>query len=472
MNNQEIVSKLWKLCDVLRDDGITFHQYVTELTYILFLKMAKETETEEQIPVQYRWDQLLKPKGIELKKFYNELLNHLGEDTKGRVREIYSGASSNIDEPKNLEKLITSIDALDWYSAKEEGLGNLYEGLLEKNANEKKSGAGQYFTPRVLIDVMTKLVDPKPGERCNDPACGTFGFMIAADRHVKDQTNDLFALSPELQEFQRKQAFSGSELVHETHRLALMNAMLHDIEGPIMLGDTLSNQGKSMKDYDVVLTNPPFGTKKGGERATRDDFTYPTSNKQLNFLQHIYRSLKANNEARAAVVLPDNVLFADGDGASIRNDLMDKCNLHTILRLPTGIFYAQGVKTNVLFFTRGKTDKDNTKEVWFYDLRTNMSSFGKTKPLKVEHFDAFISAYNAEDRHKVQDERWNVFTREQIRAKNNSLDMGLIRDGSVRDYEDLPDPIGSGEQVVAQLEEAVDLILGVVKELKSLEVSR
>lgn len=471
MNNQEIVSKLWNLCNVLRDDGITYHQYVTELTYILFLKMAKETETEKEIPEQYRWDRLLKPKGIELKKFYKELLNHLGENTKGRVREIYAGASSNIDEPKNLEKLITSIDALDWYSAKEEGLGNLYEGLLEKNANEKKSGAGQYFTPRVLIDVMTKLIAPQPGERCNDPACGTFGFMIAADRYVKDQTDNLFALSPELQEFQRKQAFSGSELVHETHRLALMNAMLHDIEGPIMLGDTLSNLGKSMKDFDVVLTNPPFGTKKGGERATRDDFTYPTSNKQLNFLQHIYRSLKANEKARAAVVLPDNVLFADGDGASIRNDLMDKCNLHTILRLPTGIFYAQGVKTNVLFFTRGKTDKDNTKEVWFYDLRTNMSSFGKTKPLKPEHFNAFIAAYTAEDRHKVQDERWNVFTREQIRAKNNSLDLGLIRDESVLDYDDLPDPIESGEQVVAQLEEAVDLIMSVVKELKSLEVS-
>lgn len=472
MNNQEIVSKLWNLCNVLRDDGITYHQYVTELTYILFLKMAKETGTEKEIPEQYRWDKLLNPKGIELKKFYKELLNHLGENSVGRVREIYAGASSNIDEPKNLEKIITSIDALDWYSAKEEGLGNLYEGLLEKNANEKKSGAGQYFTPRVLIDVMTKLIAPQPGERCNDPACGTFGFMIAADRYVKDQTDELFALSPEIQEFQRKQAFSGSELVHETHRLALMNAMLHDIEGPIMLGDTLSNLGKSMKDFDVVLTNPPFGTKKGGERATRDDFTYPTSNKQLNFLQHIYRSLKSNGKARAAVVLPDNVLFADGDGASIRNDLMDKCNLHTILRLPTGIFYAQGVKTNVLFFTRGEADKGNTQKVWFYDLRTNMPNFGKTNPLKMEHFDAFITAYTAEDRHKVQDERWNVFTREQIREKSNSLDLGLIRDESVLDYDDLPDPIESGEEVIAQLEEAVDLIMSVVKELKSLEVSR
>ena len=468
MNNQEIVSKLWNLCNVLRDDGITYHQYVTELTYILFLKMAKETGTDGQIPENYRWDKLIKPKGVELKRFYKDLLSHLGENCTGRVREIYAGASSNIEEPKNLEKIITSIDALDWYSAKEEGLGNLYEGLLEKNANEKKSGAGQYFTPRVLIDVMTKLIAPQAGELCNDPACGTYGFMIAADRFVKDHTDNLFSLSLEQQEFQRKKAFTGCELVHETHRLALMNAMLHDIEGEILLADTLSNNGKAMKNFDVVLTNPPFGTKKGGERATRDDFTYPTSNKQLNFLQHIYRSLKTNGKARAAVVLPDNVLFADGDGASIRKDLMDKCNLHTVLRLPTGIFYAQGVKTNVLFFTRGNTEKDNTKEVWFYDLRTNMQNFGKTNPLKPEHFDEFIKAYTAEDRSKIQDERWNVFTRKKIEDRNNSLDLGLIRDDSVLDYEDLQDPIESGEVIVAQLEEAVDLLMSVVKELKSL----
>lgn len=471
MTNQEIVSKLWNLCNVLRDDGITYHQYVTELTYILFLKMAKETGTESQIPEAYRWDKLMEPKGIELKRFYKNLLAHLGENSTGRVREIYQGAISNIDEPKNLEKIIKSIDALDWYSAKEEGFGNLYEGLLEKNANEKKSGAGQYFTPRVLIDVMTKLIAPQAGELCNDPACGTFGFMIAADRYVKDRTDDLFDLSIEQQEFQKKNAFSGCELVHETHRLALMNAMLHDIEGPILLGDTLSNMGKKMNDFDVVLTNPPFGTKKGGERATRDDFTYPTSNKQLNFLQHIYRSLKANGKARAAVVLPDNVLFADGDGASIRKDLMDKCNLHTILRLPTGIFYAQGVKTNVLFFTRGTTEKDNTKEVWFYDLRTNMPSFGKTNPLKLEHFTDFINAYTAQDRSKVQDERWSFFTRQQIEEKGNSLDLGLIRDENVLDYDDLPDPVESGEEVIGQLEEAVDLLMGVVKELKSLGVN-
>ena len=467
MNNQEIVAKLWNLCNVLRDDGITYHQYVTELTYILFLKMTKETGTDKQIPVSYRWDVFAKKQGIELRRFYNELLSHLGENCTGRIREIYSGARTNIDEPKNLEKIIASIDALDWYSAKEEGLGNLYEGLLEKNANEKKSGAGQYFTPRVLINVMVELIAPKIGDRCNDPACGTFGFMIAADRYLKKKTDNYFDLPLEQQVFQKKQAFTGCELVHDTHRLSLMNAMLHAIEGEVMLADTLSNQGKRMSNFDVVLTNPPFGTKKGGERATRDDLTFPTSNKQLNFLQHIYRSLKRNGKARAAVVLPDNVLFADGDGAKIRTDLMDKCKLHTVLRLPTGIFYAQGVKTNVLFFTRGTTEKGNTKEVWFYDLRTNMPSFGKTSPLKREHFNAFVKAYTAKDRAAVKDERWNCFTREQIAAKNNSLDLGLIRDDSILDYDDLQDPAESGEEIVAQLKEATDLIKSVVKELRS-----
>lgn len=462
MTTQEIV---WNLCNVLRDDGITYHQYVTELTYILFLKMAKETGAESQIPAAYRWDQLTAKSGIELKKFYKELLTYLGENCTGRVREIYQGSATNIDEPKNLEKIITTIDGLDWYSAREEGLGNLYEGLLEKNANEKKSGAGQYFTPRALIDVMTRLMKPQPGERCNDPACGTFGFMIAAHRYVKEHTDDFYDLDADQAKFEREEAFTGCELVHDTHRLALMNAMLHDIDGQILLADTLSNQGKSLHDFDLVLTNPPFGTKKGGERATRDDFTFPTSNKQLNFLQHIYRSLKTNGKARAAVVLPDIP-----SETIILGDLMDKCNLHTVLRLPTGIFYAQGVKTNVLFFTRGKTDKGNTSEVWIYDMRTNMPSFGKTTPLKQEHFDGFIAAYTAKDRRSVNDERWNVFTRAEIEAKGNVFDCGLIEDESLMKYEDLPEPLESAEEAVATLEEAVDLLMSVAKELKALEV--
>lgn len=463
MNNQEIVAKLWNLSNVLRDDGITYHQYVTELTYILFLKMAKETGTEDSISAEYRWDELRTKSGIELKRFYRDLLQHLGEDATGRVQEIYAGSSTNIDEPKNLEKIIKSIDALDWYSAREEGLGNLYEGLLEKNANEKNSGAGQYFTPRVLIDVMVRLVDPQPGELCNDPACGTFGFMIAASEHVRANTDNLFDLDADQAEFQVKKAFTGVELVHDTHRLALMNAMLHGIEAPIILGDTLSPLGKSLKGYDVVLTNPPFGTKKGGERATRDDLTFPTSNKQLNFLQHIYRSLKSGG--RAAVVLPDNVLFADGDGRRIREDLMDKCNLHTILRLPTGIFYAQGVKTNVLFFERGHTDKGNTDDVWFYDLRTSMPSFGKRTPLTTSHFAGFEAAYTAADRAAIDDERWSYFTRDEIREKDDTLDLGLMRAENEQIDWTTYDPAEQVIEAADLLEEAVDLLRSLAADL-------
>ncbi len=467
MSTQDIVQKLWNLCNVLRDDGITYHQYVTELTYILFLKMANETGAEKDIPEEYRWETLTKKSGIDLKKHYKNLLSKLGETSVGRVSQIYANASSSIEEPKNLEKIITEIDKLDWYEAREEGLGDLYEGLLEKNASEKKSGAGQYFTPRVLIDVMTELIKPELGDLCFDPACGTFGFMIAANNYVKSKNNDYFGLEERKQDFQINKAFNGVELVHETHRLALMNAYLHKVNGNIVLGDSLTQSAKGLKNFDVILTNPPFGTKKGGERATRDDISFQTSNKQLNFLQVIYRSLKADGKARCAVVLPDNVLFAGGDGVSVRRELMEFCNLHTILRLPTGIFYAQGVKTNVLFFTRGKTEKGNTTEVAFYDLRTNMDSFGKTRTLRHEDFAEFIEGYN--DLTKRTGERWSKFTREEIETTyGDSLDLGLIKDDSIIDADELPDPIESGEEAIAQLEEAVDLLKSVVRELKAL----
>lgn len=466
MSTQDIVQKLWNLCNVLRDDGITYHQYVTELTYILFLKMAQETGAEKEIPAEYRWDTLTNKSGIELKKHYYDLLDKLGEST-GRVGQIYANASSSIEEPKNLEKLIKEINKLDWYEAKEEGLGDLYEGLLEKNASEKKSGAGQYFTPRVLIDVMTSLIKPQLGELCFDPACGTFGFMIAANSYIREH-NNMYALTDRQSDFQLNRAFNGIELVHETHRLALMNAYLHNVNANIVLGDSLSQNAKSLKGYDVILTNPPFGTKKGGERATRDDISFQTSNKQLNFLQVIYRSLKADGKARCAVVLPDNVLFAAGDGVNVRRELMDFCNLHTILRLPTGIFYAQGVKTNVLFFTRGKTEKENTTEVAFYDMRTNMDSFGKTRTLTKQDFAEFVEGY--ENAEKRTGERWSKFAREQIEKEHgDSLDLGLIRDDSIKDYEDLKDPIESGEEMIANLEQAIDLIKSVTKELKALE---
>lgn len=477
MKTSEIVQKLWNLCNVLRDDGITYQDYVTELTYILFLKMAKETQTEKNIPVGYRWDNLLDKSGLELQNFYNKLLSVLGgkDDESGNskvivpqdVKEIYKGAVSQIKEPKNLEKIIKDIDDLDWFSAKDEGLGDLYEGLLEKNANEKKSGAGQYFTPRPLINVMTQLVKPQPGERCNDPACGTFGFMIAAHQYVKEHTDDFMDLDSDTAEFESTEAFSGCELVEGTHRLALMNSLLHDINGKIYRGDTLSPLGESFKNYDVVLSNPPFGTKKGGERASRSDLLYSTSNKQLNFLQHIYRSLKANGKARAAVVLPDNVLFADNDGVNIRVDLMDKCNIHTILRLPTGIFYAKGVQTNVVFFTRGASDKDNTKEVWFYDMRSNMRTFGVRTPLTEDDFSDFIKAYTAEDRYAIEDPRWSVFTRDEIEKKGNTLDLGLIKEEK-REVS-LSELVTQSEDLLSEFKDVMSSLETIVSELKELD---
>ncbi|MGX6486636.1 class I SAM-dependent DNA methyltransferase [Aerococcus sanguinicola] len=475
MNNNEIVGRLWRMADVLRDDGISYQDYVTELTYLLFLKMMKEQGTEGMLPPEYRWDELVKREGLELKKHYQQLLLDLGNPDKVKdkqLNQIYLNATTSIDEPANLEKIIKGIDALDWYSAKHEGLGDLYEGLLEKNANETKSGAGQYFTPRPLIDVMVQLLDPQPGERLNDPAAGTFGFMIAADRYIKNKTDDMFDLSPEEVEFQKKEAFSGMELVTKTHRLALMNAMLHDIEGPLALGDSLSANGKWMQDYDVVLTNPPFGTKKGGERATRDDLTYTTSNKQLNFLQIIYNSLKANGKARAAVVVPDNVLFDSGVGEEIRLDLLNKCNLHTILKLPTGIFYAQGVQTNVLFFDRGISEKANTQETWIYDMRHNMRSFGKRHPLEIKDFEDFVTCYQAEDRSQCDsiwsednpNGRWRKFTIEEIKDRpNTNLDVNwMVEESDQPDYSlgELLDLMETSSQEIQSTVEALQDLLG------------
>ncbi|UBF30511.1 type I restriction-modification system subunit M (plasmid) [Kovacikia minuta CCNUW1] len=452
----DIVQKLWNLCHVLRDDGITYLQYVTELTYLLFLKMMQETNQENQLPEGYRWGDLVSKDGVEQLTFYRAALLHLGsEEAAPRVQAIFANAQTALKQPRILKKLVQSIDELDWYSAKEEGLGDLYEGLLEKNASEKKSGAGQYFTPRPLIDCMVALMQPQPGELVQDPAAGTGGFLIAADRDIKKRTDDLFDLSEAEQSFQRHQAFYGIELVQDAHRLLLMNMMLHGIEGAVTLGDTLSPDGQRLAKANVILTNPPFGTKKGGGLPSRDDFTYPTSNKQLAFLQHIYRSLKPGG--RAAVVLPDNVLFEDGQGRSIRADLMDKCNLHTILRLPTGIFYAQGVKTNVLFFQRGTTEKGNTKAVWIYDMRTNMPSFGKRIPLTREHFQSFGQCYgddpngNSPRVDQGEEGRFRCFTREQIIKRGENLDISWLRDESLQSGDDLPEPEVIATEIMEKL---------------------
>ncbi len=283
----DIVAKLWRLCDILRDDGITYHEYVTELTYLLFLKMMAETRREQQLPEGKRWGDLVRREGLEQLTFYKHLLLDLGTNSRGLVQAIFADAQSHLKKPTNLKALTAAIDGLDWYSAREEGLGNLYEGLLEKNAAEKKSGAGQYFTPRPLIDCVIRLVKPQPGEVVQDPAAGTGGFLVAADHYIKAHSDDLYALPEAQRFFQRNNAFVGLELVPDTHRLCLMNLMLHGIGGDagygVRQGDSLSHEGEGLGQADLVVTNPPFGTKKGGGRPTRGDFsvTADVSNKQL-----------------------------------------------------------------------------------------------------------------------------------------------------------------------------------------------
>jgi len=471
MGTQDIVARLWRHCDVLREVGVTYVEYLAELTYLLFLKMAKETGAERQLPEGYRWSDLEKESGVAQLNFYRALLLHLGTHGSPRVQEIYANSKTSIKQPVHLAAIVRDLDSIDWYEAKEEGLGNLYEGLLEKTTSEKKSMAGQYFTPRPLIDSMVHVVKPQPGELVQDPAAGTCGFLIAADRYIKDATNKLGTLTQRQQDFQIHKAFYGVELVQDAHRLALMNLMLHDIEGDLLLGDTMSDLGKKLQKADVILTNPPFGMKKGGGLPTRDDFLFPTSNKQLAFLQHIYRGLKSGG--RAAVVLPDNVLFEDNVGVEIRRDLMDKCDLHTILRLPTGIFYAQGVKTNVLFFRKGEKDTGNTKAVWIYDLRTNAPAFGKRTPLIRSYFEAFEKAFGDDPlgKSKRKDEgetgRFRKFTRGEIAARGENLDITWLKDDGHTSADDLPDSEELAEQIVANLQTALAAMEALRKSLEA-----
>lgn len=485
MSAEEIANKLWGLCNVLRDDGVTYHQYLNELTYLLFLRLSEVKDFEKDIPAKYRWSKLVKTEdNYDLLKLYRDLLANIATVAKNpAITEIYTNASTTLRKPVNLRTLVTALNKIDWFDDHErDKIATIYESLLEKNAGEKKSGAGQYFTPRPLINVMVDLVAPKLGERWNDPAAGTFGFMIAANEYLRAKTDGYYKLSTKDKEFQTKKAFSGCELVQDAHRLAIMNAKLHGLESEILLEDTLSDAGKSMKNFDGVLANPPFGTKKGGERPSRDDFTFPTSNKQLNFLQHIYRSLKKDGNARAAVVLPDNVLFEDGDGQRIRRDLMEKCNLHTVLRLPTGIFYAQGVKTNVLFFQRGKDETGNTKQIWYYDLRTNMESLGKRNPLSRKHFAEFVLAYtggisiddvkekydgtvNFKKREKIKDPRWRSFARKEIEAKNDSLDVGLMADASYGSNGHDVEPVELAKAAKGEVEAIMKELDLIIKEL-------
>src|ERR1700730_13900615 len=477
---QDIVGKLWNLCNILRGDGVTYHQYVTELTYLLFLKMAKETETENQLPKGYRWDDLEKKSAPERLEFYKVMLIHLGGHGSMLKQEIFANARSFIKKPATLPLLVEELDKLNWYNARQEGLGDLYEGLLEKNASEKKSGAGQYFTPRPLIDATVEVMKPTFKDVIQDPAAGTGGFLIAANQYIRKHSKPDRWTEAEQRKY-RRGTFYGMELVQDTHRLALMNLMLHGLESDpaaagIRFGDTMAEEGQNtslLPKATLILTNPPFGTKVGGGLPSRTDFSYPTSNKQLCFLQHVYRGLKPGG--RAAVVLPDNVLFEGNVGKQIRADLMDKCNLHTILRLPTGIFYAQGVKTNVLFFTRGVIDKNNTKEVWVYDLRANAPQFGKRTQLNRAYFAEFEKAFGTDPlglpgslkKRKDTGEagKFRRFTREWIAERDDNLDIAWLRDESEGNGEALPEPSVLAREAMEELEGAIVELRGILVEL-------
>lgn len=482
----DIGAKLWSLCHVLRDDGVTYHQYLSELTYLLFLKMMKESGQEDRLKVWKRpkkseplvelpgihWDDLLKvsePKRLDI---YKEMLLSYGLQGRGAVQEIYANAHTVITKPATLSKLVTEINSLDWYSVQRDDLGDLYEDLLERNAGEKKSGAGQYFTPRHLIDSIVEVVKPQLSDVIQDPAAGTCGFLIAANNYLR-QRNDFTRLGEEAQSRYRHQTFHGIELVQDTHRLALMNMLLHGIEGGVIYGDTLSDEHKALPPATLILSNPPFGTKKGGGLPTRGDLTFETSNKQFAFLQHIYRALKSGG--RAAVVVPDNVLFEGGVGKLVRTDLLDKCNLHTILRLPTGIFYSQGVKTNVLFFTRGENDKGNTTDVWVYDLRTNIAQFGKRTKLTRDLFKDFEIEFGndplgsakslAKRKDGGEEGRFRRFAREWIGERGDNLDIAWLKDNCDSAGDKLPDPAMLAREAMIELEGAFEELRGILAEL-------
>lgn len=476
----DIVAKLWSLCNILRDDGVTYNEYVTELTFLLFLKMLEETKKEDRLPKAYRWRELVKRDGLDQLDYYKRLLLDLGkpEIKDALVRAIFTDAQTRLRKPTNLKALTANIDQLDWFSAREEGLGTLYEGLLQKNAEDKKSGAGQYFTPRPLIDCVIRLMKPQAGEVVQDPAAGTGGFLVAADHYIKGKTDDLYKLSQQQGFFQRHNAFAGAELVPDTHRLCMMNLLLHGIEGGVDLADTLSPDGERLPKADLVLTNPPFGTKKGGGRPTRSDFsiTADTSNKQLAFVEHVVRALKPGG--RAAMVVPDNVLFEDNTGRRLRIWLMDLCDLHTILRLPVGIFYAQGVKTNVLFFRRGNNDKANTKAVWVYDMRANMPAFGKTRPLTLEDFAEFEKAYGSEPNgaskreNQGEEGRWRCFTRDGIKARTDNLGIAWLRDTEAEAEEQLTEPDEIAAAIMGHLKAALEDIEAVSEELEPSDIEK
>lgn len=455
MKQNTIVQKIWSLCNILRGDGITYYQYVSELSYLLFLKIAQENGSEKLIPEGYRWSDLEVHPQEGLLGFYQEMLTHLGANVENEViKAIYAFPTTVFSHSENLKAVINGISKIEWHEVGKDRFGDLYSDLIDKSAQDTRSGAGQYFTPRPLVDSIVRLIQPNLGELIQDPATGSGGFLVSADSYIRNKySQEKYQTNPP--------KYQGIEIEKNTRRICLMNTFLHDLDANIIYGDALTDDAVILEKADVIIANPPFGNKAGSKRPIRNDIPFPNTNKQLAFLQHIYLCLKPGG--RAAVVLPDNVLFESGTGVDIRRDLMDKCNLHTILRLPAGIFYAKGVKTNVLFFTKGTAtnnlqDTNCTTDVWIYDLRTNMSNFGKRTPFGEMHLLPFEKVYGGDlqnlsmriegeysfDAEKLEitqsienqqvathlaHSRWRKFSREWIREyKADSLDISWLKD--------------------------------------------
>ena len=462
MSTENVVQKIWNLCHILRGDGVSYHEYISELTYLLFLKIAEENGTESLLPESYRWRDLVSHEG-DLLTFYREMLTYLGGHAESEnIRKIYAFPTTVFSHSENLRAVIDGLARLDWHSLSADGMGDIYEGLLSKNSQDARSGAGQYFTPRALVDSIVKLVQPDLGEVIQDPATGSGGFLISADQRVRSQVA--------LEDYNRNPPkYEGVEIEKATFRISLMNAFLHQLDSHLILGDALTSDAELLSPADVILANPPFGAKAGSARKLRNDITYGGANKQLAFLQHIYLGLKPGG--RAAVVLPDNVLFEEGIGRKVRRELMDLCNLHTILRLPTGIFYSPGVKTNVLFFTRGMTDSANTETVWVYDMRHDAPRYGKKRALSADDFEPFEQAFGS-DRNGAAPRtsqgdagRWRSFNRQFIADRSDNLDIVWLGGADPALEEVLTEPEEVAAAILGHLRNALLEIQAVADEL-------
>jgi type I restriction enzyme M protein len=476
-NTSSIVSKVWSFCNPLRDVGVGYGNYLEQLTYLLFLKMADEYSKPPHnrklnIPTEFNWESLTALKGAALETHYVILLKELSNQ-KGILGQIFTKSQNKIQDPAMLAKIIDMIDSEQWLVMGADVKGDIYEKLLEQNAQDVKSGAGQYFTPRPLIRAMVECIQPQPMKTIADPACGTGGFFLAAYDFLVSNNK----LDKDQNMFLKLKTFYGNEIVAGTRRLALMNMFLHnigDIDSDNFISPADALIAASPVTYDYVLANPPFGKKSSqtftndaGEQE-RDDLTYnrqdfwaTTSNKQLNFVQHIRSMLKTTG--LAAVVVPDNVLFEGGAGETVRKKLLETTDLHTILRLPTGIFYANGVKANVIFFDNKPASKEPwTKEIWVYDYRTNVHHTLKKNPLKVDDLKDFILCYNAGNRFKRkelfnaetnQEGRWRKFSYDEIIARDKtSLDITWLKDKSLADLDNLPDPDDLAAEIIENLE--------------------